>query len=129
MTAKTVVPDVLLGSHVAVLDFAFYTGQQFPAEYRGGAFLAYHGSWNRSARVGYEVAFLPFHNGKPEGQPRDFLTGWMISPQSKDVWGRPVGVLEMKDGSLLVSDDGGKKIWRISYRGNQRGNQMETRRR
>lgn len=125
MTAKTVVPDVLLGSHVAVLDFTFYTGQQFPAEYRGGAFLAYRGSWNRSARVGYEVAFLPFRNGKPEGQPRDFLTGWMISPQNKDVWGRPVGILELKDGSLLVSDDGGRKIWRITYNGNQ----METRRR
>jgi len=118
MVAKTVVPDVLLGSHVAVLDFAFYTGQQFPAEYRGGAFLALHGSWNRSARVGYEVSFVPFRNGKPDGQPRAFLTGWMISPKSKDVWGRPVAVFEMKDGSLLVSDDGGKKIWKVSYEAN-----------
>jgi glucose/arabinose dehydrogenase len=115
LVKKTVVPDLPLGAHVAVMDFAFYTGSQFPAEYRGGAFLAYHGSWNRSKRVGYEVAFVPFKNGKPSGQPRDFLTGWMLSPDRKEVWGRPVGVLQMPDGSMLVSDDGGNKVWRVSY--------------
>ena len=115
LVVNTRAPDLLLGSHVAVLDFIFYTGRQFPQEYRGGAFLAMHGSWNRSKRVGYEVAFVPFQNGKPTGPPRDFLTGWMISPDSKDVWGRPVAVFQMMDGSLLVTDDGGKKIWRISY--------------
>jgi glucose/arabinose dehydrogenase len=115
LVAKTKTPDVLLGSHVAVLDFVFYTGQQFPPEYRGGAFLAMHGSWNRSRRDGYEVAFVPFANGKPSGPPRDFITGWMISPNEKDVWGRPVAVFQMKDGSLLVTDDGGKKIWHVSY--------------
>jgi glucose/arabinose dehydrogenase len=75
-----------------------------------------HGSWNRSRRDGYEVAFVPFANGKPSGPPRDFLTGWMISPNEKDVWGRPVAVFQMKDGSLLVTDDGGKRIWHVSYR-------------
>ncbi len=117
LVKKTIAGDVLLQSHVAVLDFAFYTGKQFPREYQGGAFLAFHGSWNRSKRVGYEVAFIPFANGKPSGAVRDFMTGWMVSPESKDVWGRPVAVLQLPDGSLLVSDDGGKKIWRISYKG------------
>jgi glucose/arabinose dehydrogenase len=116
LVAKTVKGDVLLPAHVAVLDFTFYTGSAFPAKYRGGAFLAWHGSWNRSKRIGYEVAFVPFANEKPSGEPEDFLTGWMLSPESKDVWGRPVAILEMPDGSLLVSDDGGKKIWRIFYK-------------
>jgi len=116
LVAKTVKGDVLLPSHVAVLDFTFYTGKMFPKEYQGGAFLAFHGSWNRAQRIGYSVAFVPFANGKPTGKAQDFLTGWMISPDSKDVWGRPVAVFEMPDGSLLVSDDGGKKIWRISYK-------------
>ena len=111
------VPDVLLQSHVAVLDFAFYTGKQFPKEYQGGAFLAFHGSWNRAKRVGYEVAFLPFSNGKPSGPVKPFLTGWMLSPDSREVWGRPVAILILPDGSMLVTDDGGRKIWRIYYKG------------
>src|SRR5947207_8476825 len=117
LVQKTITPDISLGSHVAVLDMIFYTGTQFPAQYRGGAFLAFHGSWNRSKRVGQSVAYIPFKNGKPSGPIRDFLTGWMLSPDSRDVWGRPVGLFQMPDGSLLVSDDGGKKIWRISYKG------------
>jgi glucose/arabinose dehydrogenase len=116
LVSKTVRGDVLLPAHVAVLDFAFYTGKAFPKKYQGGAFLAWHGSWNRANRIGYSVAFVPFANGKPSGPPEDFLTGWMISPENRDVWGRPVAVVEMQDGSLLVSDDGGKKIWRISYK-------------
>ncbi len=117
LVEKTIVPDIPLEpAHVAVLDFEFYTAKQFPAEYRGGAFLALHGSWNRSKRAGYEVAFIPFQNGKPSGPQREFLTGWMVSPDSRDVWGRPVGLLIMPDGSMLVTDDGGKKIWRISYK-------------
>jgi glucose/arabinose dehydrogenase len=115
LVSIALVPEVLLGAHVAVLDFLFYTGRQFPSEYRGGAFLAFHGSWNRSRRVGYEVAFLPFRNGNPHGRWREFLTGWMLSPDRKEVWGRPVGILQMADGSLLVSDDGGRKIWRVTY--------------
>jgi glucose/arabinose dehydrogenase len=119
LVAKTIVPDVVLPAHVAILDYLFYTGKQFPAEYHGGAFIAWHGSWNRSKRVGQEIAFLPFKDGKPTAdQPRHFLTGWMLAPDKREVWGRPVALLQMADGSVLVSDDGGNKIWRISYKGN-----------
>lgn len=117
LVAKTIAPDVLLGSHVAVLGFVFYTGRQFPAEYRGGAFLAFHGSWNRSRRAGQSVAFVPFKDGRPSGPVRQIVTGWMISPSSRDVWGRPVGLLQMPDGSLLISEDGNQTIWRLSYKG------------
>ncbi len=117
LVEKTIAPDVLLGSHTAVLDCLFYTGKQFPASYRGGAFLALHGSWNRAQRVGYSVVFVPFKNGRPTGTPQDFLTGFMLSPEKREVWGRPVGLLELPDGSLLVSEDGGNKVWRISHKG------------
>ena len=117
LVAKTIPGDVLLQSHVAVLDFLFYSGKQFPAEYQGGSFIAMHGSWNRSKRVGYEVSFVPFKDGRPNGPVREFLTGWRISPESRDVWGRPVAIMQLPDGSILVSDDGGHKIWRISYKG------------
>jgi glucose/arabinose dehydrogenase len=116
LVAKTIVPDVPMGAHVAVLDFAFYTGKQFPKEYQGGAFVALHGSWNRAKRVGYSIAFVPFANGKPIAAPKDFLSGWMLSPDKREVWGRPVGVLVLADGSLLVSEDGGNKLWRVSYK-------------
>jgi glucose/arabinose dehydrogenase len=115
LVAKTIVPDVVLPAHVAVLDSRFYTGKMFPARYRNGAFLAYHGSWNRAQRIGYSVVFVPFRDGMPSGPPEDFLTGFLLDPSKKEVWGRPVGLLELSDGSLLVSDDGGNKIWRISY--------------
>ena len=115
LVKKTVVPDVSLGAHTAVIGWTFYTGKGFPSKYQGGAFLALHGSWNRAKRVGYSVGFVPFSNGKPTGPMEDFLTGWRIDPDQREVWGRPTGVLVMKDGSLLVSDDGGNKIWRISY--------------
>jgi glucose/arabinose dehydrogenase len=117
LVAKTIVPDVVLPAHVAVLDARFYTGRAFPEHFRGGAFLAFHGSWNRAERVGYSVGFVPFKNGKPAGPLEDFLTGWMLAPDKKEVWGRPVGLLQLPDGSLLVSDDGGNKVWRISYKG------------
>ena len=116
MIARSLTPDLLIGAHVAALDFVFYSGQHFPAKYRGGAFIAFHGSSNRSQRVGYDVAFVPFRDGKPATAPEEFLTGFMISPESPDVWGRPVAVFEMTDGSLLISDDGGGKIWRVSYK-------------
>jgi glucose/arabinose dehydrogenase len=117
LVKKTIVPDHVLGSHVAVIDWTWYTGTQFPAEYRGGAFLAFHGSWNRAQRVGYSVVFIPFKNGKISGPQRDFLTGWMLAPDKQEVWGRPVAVHQLPDGSLLVSDDGGNKIWRVYYKG------------
>jgi glucose/arabinose dehydrogenase len=114
---KTIVPDHLLGAHVAVIDWAFYTGKQFPAEYQGGAFLALHGSWNRSKRVGYSVVYVPFKDGKISGPQKDFLTGWMLGADKREVWGRPTGIHPLKDGSLLISDDGGNKIWRVFYKG------------
>ena len=117
LVAKTLVPDVQLGAHVAVLDFLFYTGKQFPAEYQGGAFLCFHGSWNRSMRVGQSVAFIPFKNGKPAGPITEVVKGWMIAPDKRDVWGRPVGLLQMPDGSLLISEDGNSKIWHLTYTG------------
>ena len=116
LVKKTITPDVSLGAHVAVIDWTFYTGTMFPKEYQGGAFFAFHGSWNRDKRVGQSVAFVPFSNGKPTAPPKEFLKGWMLSPDKAEVWGRPTGVLQMQDGSLLVSDDGGNKIWRISYK-------------
>jgi glucose/arabinose dehydrogenase len=116
LVAKTIRGDILLPAHAAVLDFTFYTGKMFPKEYQGGAFLAFHGSWNRAERLGYSVNFVPFADGKPTARARDFLTGWMLGKDQKEVWGRPVAILEMPDGSLLVSDDGGNKIWRISYK-------------
>ncbi len=112
---STLYPDVLLGAHVAVLDMRFYTAHQFPEKYRGGLFMAFHGSWNRAERVGYSVTFIPFKDGRPQSGPQDFMTGWMLSPDQSEVWGRPVGIMLLKDGSMLVSDDGGRKIWRISY--------------
>ncbi|MDX2268824.1 MAG: PQQ-dependent sugar dehydrogenase [Bryobacter sp.] len=117
LVKNTLIPDVLLGAHVAVLDVQFYTGKQFPKQYQGGAFLAFHGSWNRSKRVGYNVSFLPFKDGKPVGSPQPFLSGWMLSPDKPEVWGRPVGILQLPDGSLLISDDGGNKLWRVTYKG------------
>lgn len=117
LVAKTITPDVPLGAHVAVLDFLFYTGKQFPAEYQGGAFLAQHGSWNRSKRVGYNVVFIPFTNGKPSGPAKVLLEGWMLDPEKPDVWGRPVGLLQLPDGGILVSDYVGNKIWHITYKG------------
>jgi glucose/arabinose dehydrogenase len=87
----------------------------FPPEYRGNAFVALHGSWNRERRTGYKIIRVPFRNGHPTGGYDDFVVGWMTNEQSRSVWGRPVDVLVLGDGSLLISDDGGEKIWRVTY--------------
>jgi glucose/arabinose dehydrogenase len=113
----TLYPDVILGGHVGPLDVLFYTGTQFPTKYRGGMFVALHGSWNRAARQGYKIAFIPFKDRMATAGPEDFVGGWMLAPDKKEVWGRPVGLLQLPDGSMLVSDDGGRKLWRISYKG------------
>ncbi|MFY9909291.1 MAG: PQQ-dependent sugar dehydrogenase [Candidatus Sulfotelmatobacter sp.] len=111
---KVITPDVLLQAHNASLEFAFYEGQQFPAEYKGDIFASEHGSWNRSVRAGYEVIRIPRHQtGDATGEYEDFVTGFVL-PDGK-VWGRPVGITVMPDGSLLVSDDGSDSIWRVSY--------------
>ena len=114
LVARAIVPDVLLGAHVAPLQFAFYNGKQFPESYRGGAFVAEHGSWNRSTRSGYQVAFVAFKDGKASADPVPFMTGLVPDPTKPDVLGRPVGVAVAPDGSLLVSDDGAAVIYRIS---------------
>ncbi len=115
LVKKTLYPSVLLGGHVGAMDVLFYTGLQFPEKYHNGAFVALHGSWNRALRSGYKIVFVPFKDGRAIAGPEDFLTGWMIAENSRDVFGRPVGLLQMTDGSLLVSDDGAGKIWRISF--------------
>jgi glucose/arabinose dehydrogenase len=113
---KVVTPDVLLQPHNASLEFTFYEGQQFPSEYKGDIFASEHGSWNRSARAGYEVIRVPLHQtGKASGDYEDFITGFVL-PDGK-VWGRPVGITVTPDGSLLFSDDGSNSIWRVSYTG------------
>ena len=114
LVKKTVTPDVLLAPHAAAMDFVFYTGKQFPEKYRNGAFIAYRGSSNRAKRLGYAIMFVPFQGGRPSGPPEEFAGGWMMGESEKEVWGRPVGLLQMKDGSLLVSEDGNNKIYRIS---------------
>jgi len=115
LVAKALVPDMLLGPHVAPLQFVFYEGQQFPSAYRHGAFIAEHGSWNRRIRSGYQVVFIPFRNGVPAGSPTPFLSGFVPDPAGKNAYARLVGVAVLADGSLLVSDDGGNLIWRVSY--------------
>jgi glucose/arabinose dehydrogenase len=107
------VPDVLIQPHSAPLGITFYTGTQFPPEYKGNAFVALHGSWNRAKRTGYKVVRIRFKNGQPTGEYEDFLTGFVVSDQA--VWGRPVGVAVSKAGALLVTDDAGGNIWRVSY--------------
>jgi glucose/arabinose dehydrogenase len=114
LVARAIIPDVLLGAHVAPLQFAFYTGNQFPRSYWGGAFVAEHGSWNRATRSGYQVAFVAFKDGKPSADPVPFMTGLVPDVSKPDVLGRPVGVTVAPDGSLLVSDDGAGVIYRVS---------------
>lgn len=116
MVSKTVEPDVLLGPHVSAMNFAFYTGKLFPAKYRNGAFIALRGSSGRTKRAGYSIVFQPFKGGKPAGAVEEFLTGFMLGPDVKEVWGRPVGVLALQDGSLLLSEDGNNKLYHITYK-------------
>ncbi len=117
--AEPTVPDVLLEPHGAALSVIFYTGTAFPKEYQGNAFVALHGSWNRSLRHGYKIVRIPMKDGKPEGGYINFLNGWVTDSASKDVWGRPCGLLMMKDGSLLIVDDAANKIWRVTYNANK----------
>ncbi len=115
LKSKVIVPDVLLQPHNASLEITFYGGKQFPKQYAGDAFVAEHGSWNKAKRAGYEVIRVPLQNGKSDGIYEDFLTGF-VTPEG-GVWGRPVGVAVASDGSLMVTDDGSKSIWRVSYSG------------
>ncbi|MCA1764246.1 MAG: sorbosone dehydrogenase family protein [Flavobacteriales bacterium] len=113
LVEKAIVPDVPLGSHTASLGLAFYTGESFPEKYKNGAFVGQHGSWNRSEFAGYKVVFVPFENGAPQ-QPEDFLTGFIADGDASKVYGRPVGVTQLPDGSLIVVDDDSGILWRVS---------------
>jgi len=118
LVAKTKTPDVLFQAHSAPLGIVFYEGDQFPAEYKGDAFVALHGSWNSSHPTGYKVVRIRFHNGRPDNAYENFLTGfWDGSTSPARVWGRPVWPAVAKDGSLLVADDAGKTVWRVAYTG------------
>ena len=118
LVRRALVPDVLITAHSAAVSVNFYTGTQFPQRYRNGAFVGLHGSWNRSKVSGYRIGFVPFQNGKPSGPIEDFVTGWIVDGGTPaTAWGRPVGTLVMRDGSMLVADDAGNKIWKVRYTG------------
>ena len=114
LASKAIIPDVPVGPHTASLGLAFYTKNAFPDKYKNGVFVGQHGSWNREPISGYKVVFVPFANGKPSGKPEDFLTGFIADEEKAEVYGRPVAVTVMKDGSLLVNDDSGNTIWQVT---------------
>ena len=112
LVAKAIAPDFAVGAHTASLGFTFYTASLLPSHYRGGAFVGQHGSWNRKPPSGYKVIYVPFANGKPTGTIEDVLTGFL--DEKEHARGRPVGVAVAKDGALLVADDVGNAIWRVT---------------
>jgi glucose/arabinose dehydrogenase len=114
LVASALVPDYALGAHTASLGLAFYTGGALPDRYAGGAFIGQHGSWNRNPRSGYKVIFVPFADGRPAGPPEDVLTGFLS--QDGHAFGRPVGIAVALDGALLVADDVGGCVWRVTWR-------------
>jgi glucose/arabinose dehydrogenase len=111
LVEKAVPPDYALGNHVAALGLTFSEGTLLPDQYRNGAFIGEHGSWNRKPRSGYKVVFVPFADGQPNGKPSDVLTGFLSGDETR---GRPVGVAMDKSGALLVADDVGNTVWRIT---------------
>jgi hypothetical protein len=115
LASTVIVPDVLLQSHSAPLQIAFYDRTAFPPPFRGAAFAALHGSWNRSHRTGPKVIAIPLEAGVPTGEYEEFMTGFALSDEA--VWGRPVGVAVAHDGSLLVSEDANGTVWRVSFGG------------
>ena len=118
LAAKTITPDVLFQAHSAALGVQFYDKQQFPQKYHNGAFVAFRGSWNRDRGTGYKIVFVPFgEDNRPLGYYEDFLTGFLTNPNKPDTFARPVGLLVMPDGSLLLAEDGNNRIYRISYQG------------
>ena len=117
MVARTLTPDLLFQSHSAPLGLVFYEGNMFPPDYQGDAFVALHGSWNASEPTGYKVVRVPFKDGRPQGYYENFLTGfWLEGRSPAQVWGRPAGLAVAADGSLLIADDAGGVVWRVSYR-------------
>ena len=118
LVAQTKTPNVLFQAHSAALGVQFYDGNTFPQKYRNGAFVAMRGSWNRNQGTGYKVVFIPFNaSGQPRGYYEDFLTGFLLDPSAPTTWGRPVGLLVLPDGSLLVTEEANNRIYRIQFRG------------
>jgi glucose/arabinose dehydrogenase len=117
LVSLTKTPDVLFQAHSAVLDSQFYTGNQFPTRYRNGAFAALHGSWNKNNGTGYKIVFIPFDDStnRPLGYYEDFVYGFLTDPSGPDTFGRPVGLLVLKDGSLLFTEDGNNRIYQVQY--------------
>jgi glucose/arabinose dehydrogenase len=118
LVARAIAPDYALSSHVAPLGLAFYTGPTFPGGFRGGAFVGEHGSWNRTSYNGYKVVFIRFAGGRPVGKPATFVSGF-LTPDG-EARGRPVGVAVDRTGALIIADDVGNTVWRVSYVGNKR---------
>ncbi len=112
LVAKAIKPDYALGAHTASLGLTFYNDDVLGAQYKNGAFIGQHGSWNRNPRSGYKLIFVPFKDGKPNGMPQDILTGFVS--EREEAWGRPVGVTPDKNGNLLMADDVGNIIWRVA---------------
>lgn len=118
LVAQTRSPDVLFQAHSAALGLRFYQGQTFPQKYRNGAFVAFRGSWNRDQGTGYKIVFVPFNaEGRPQGYYENFLTGFLLNASEPKTWGRPVGLLTLPDGSLIFTDEGNNRIYRIQYAG------------
>lgn len=117
LVSKAIVPDLALDAHSATLGLAFYNGNSLPAKYRDGAFIAQHGSWNRSQFTGYRIGFVPFKAGKIVGPAEDFITGFIADAEKGEVYGRPVAVAITKEGDLLITDDASDTIWFVKYKG------------
>lgn len=118
LVESAIQPDVPFLSHSAAIDLEFYMGDQFPEDYQGGAFVTLHGSWNANQPRGYTLVYVPFADDKPIGTYKVFASGfWNGDAENSQVWGRPAGVLMLEDGSLLLSDDVGQTVWRITYEG------------
>jgi hypothetical protein len=114
LVAKAIVPDYALSSHVAPLGLVFYTGTNLPAQYRGGAFVGEHGSWDREILNGYKIVYVPFANGRPDGMAQDVVTGFVDGDKAH---GRPVALAVDKTGGLLIADDVGGAVWRVTAAG------------
>ena len=120
LVSMTKTPDILFQAHSSVLDMRFYTGKQFPSRYHNGAFATFRGSWNRNNGTGYKVIFIPFDSttNRPMGYYEDFVFGFLTNPAGPDTFGRPVGLLVLKDGSIIFSEDGNNRLYQVQYQQN-----------
>lgn len=116
LVAKAIPPDYAIGSHVAPLGLLFYTGNNLPVQFKGGAFIGEHGSWDRSPLSGYAVTYVAFENGKPVGTPKPVVTGF-VSADERELYGAPVGMTQDHDGALIIADDAGNTVWRVTKAG------------